>query len=455
MIRFLSRFVVGLALVSCAMAMPLQNPGFENGLEGWILLERDLPDQMTSVATDAAREGSAGLRVEDTNKQAGSSLVSQPMPASPGLTYKLAFYARAKGANKGAVYLRFYDSSQKIIDPQNLPNVAISKAGDWENYTLDAVAPAGTAAIAIWIHSWSGATGTIEFDDFSLEEVGGSGASTSSASVPVASVVPASKPSEPTAVITREKPAMIVLKLDDLKVSGGGRLPTEWQRVLDILKVRNIKASFGIICDSLAKADPSVIQWIKDAHQSGLVEFWFHGLNHDVRTENGVQMAEFKGRPYDEQKRRFEESESLVREKLGFTLVTFGPPGGGTVGSFDEATIRVMNDVPEMKVWLYPQPLDEAGRQVVAGGKVVILDREWPVNIEQPLFVPNAEKLERGYAKYPQRAYFVLQGHPTHWKDEGFVQFEKILDFLQQQNAVFVTPTECAAAVEQKTAQAN
>ena len=138
MIRFLSRFVVGLALLPCAMAMPMQNPGFENGLDGWILLERDLPDPMTSVAADAAREGSAGLRVEDADKQNGSSLVSQPLPASPGLTYKLAFYARAKGANKGAVYLRFYDSSRKIIDPQNLPSVAISKAGDWENYALEA-----------------------------------------------------------------------------------------------------------------------------------------------------------------------------------------------------------------------------------------------------------------------------------------------------------------------------
>lgn len=455
MIRFLSSLVVGLALLPCAMALPLQNPGFENGLEGWIVLERDLPDPMSSVAADAAREGSAGLRVEDADKQSGSSVVSQPLPASPGRTYKLGFYARAKGANKGAVYLRFYDNARKIIDPQNLPSVAISKAGDWENYTLDAVAPAGTAAVAIWIHSWSGATGTIEFDDFSLEEVGGSGASASSVSAPVVSA-PVGKPAAPAVAVSREKPAMIVLKLDDLKVSGGGRLQPEWQRVLDILKARNIKASFGIICDSLAKADPSVIQWIKDAHDSGLVEFWFHGLNHDVRTENGVQMAEFKGRPYEEQKRRFEESEVLAREKLGFPLTTFGPPGGGTAGNFDEVTIRVMSEVPEMKVWLYPQPLDDAGRQLAAGGKVVILDREWPVNIEQPLFIPNAEKLERGYAKYPQRAYFVLQGHPTHWKEEGFVQFEKILDFLQQQNAVFVTPTECAAAVEPtKTAQAK
>jgi len=453
MIRFLSRSVVGLALLPCAMAMPLQNPGFENGLDGWILLERDLPDPMTSVAADAAREGSAGLRVEDADKQNGSSLVSQPLPASPGLTYKLAFYARAKGANKGAVYLRFYDSSRKIIDPQNLPSVAISKAGDWENYVLEAVAPAGTTAVAIWIHSWSGATGTIEFDDFSLEEAGGSGAS----AAPAAAVSPAPerKSAESPGAVAREKPAMIVLKLDDLKVSGGGRLQPEWQRVLDILKARNIKASFGIICDSLAKADPSVIQWIKETHDSGLVEFWFHGLSHDVRTENGVQMAEFKGRPYEEQKRRFEESEALAREKLGFAFSTFGPPGGGSAGSFDEVTVRVMNDVPEMKVWLYPQPLDDAGRQLAQGGKVVILDREWPVNIEQPLFVPNAERLERGYAKYPRRAYFVLQGHPTHWKEEGFVQFEKILDFLQQQNAVFVTPQECAAAVEQKTAQAN
>jgi peptidoglycan/xylan/chitin deacetylase (PgdA/CDA1 family) len=434
-------------LVSATAApLPLKNPGFESGLDGWILLEKDFPTPMTTVTADAAHEGSAGLRVDDQDRQLGSSLVSQPLPAQPGRTYRLSFFGRTPSGKKGGVYLRFQDASRKIINSEQMPSVGIEKTGGWSPYTLDAVAPEGTATIAIWVHSWSGATGVMEFDDFALEEIDGPAQPAPAAAVPKQA---------PSKSAPREMPPMIVLKLDDLRVGQGGKMPNAWQRVLDILKAKQVKGSIGIICDSLEKGSPQYIEWIKQAQQTGLVEFWFHGLDHAVRNENGTDAAEFVGRPYEEQKRRFEESLKLAQEKLGFPLHTFGPPGGGKVGSFDEATFKVMADVPDMKVWLYPQPMDDAGRQLEAAGKVTILDRAWPVNIEQPLFVPSAEKLIQGYAKFPQREYFVLQGHPAHWKEEGFAEFEKIIDFLQQQNAVFVTPSECAVKVSQKTAQSR
>jgi peptidoglycan/xylan/chitin deacetylase (PgdA/CDA1 family) len=433
----------GLLSMAPSSALPLANPGFEQGLEGWILLEKDFPEPMTSVTADAAREGAAGLRVDDTDRTKGSSLVSQPLPALPGKTYRLSFHGRAAAGKKAAVYLRFQDASRKVIDAQNLPSVAVEKSGGWERYTLDAVAPEEAATVAIWVHSWSGATGITDFDDFTLDEVEGG----AQASPPPA----ASKPASP-APGEREKPPMIVLKLDDLSVGQSGRMPNAWQRVLDILKARQIKGSIGIICDSLAAGGPQYCEWIKTAQQTGLVEFWFHGQDHVARTENNTELAEFVGRSYEEQKSRFDASLKLSQEKLGFTLHTFGPPGGGKSGSFDEATFRVMADVPDMKVWLYPQPIDDQGRQLEAQGKVTVLDRVWQVNLEQPLFVPSAEKLIQGFVKFPQRKYFVLQGHPAHWKEEGFAEFEKILDFLQQQNAEFVTPSECAAKISRQTA---
>jgi len=401
---------------------------------------------MSTVTQDSAHEGSAGLRVDDQDRQKGSSLVSQPLPAQPGKTYRLSFHGRTPSGKKGGVYLRFQDASRKVINAEQMPSVGIDKTGGWAPYTLDAVAPEGTASISIWVHSWSGATGVMEFDDFSLEEL-----AEPAQSPPTATTT---RPT-PAKSATRDMPAMIVLKLDDLRVGQSGKMPNAWQRVLDILKAKQVKGSIGIICDSLETGNAQYVDWIRQAQQSGLVEFWFHGLNHDVRGENGTDAAEFVGRPYEEQKRRFDESIRLAQEKLGFTLHTFGPPGGGKVGSFDEATFKVMADVPDMKVWLYPQPMDDAGRQLEASGKVTILDRVWPVNIEQPLFVPSSDKLMQGYAKFPKREYFVLQGHPAHWKEEGFAEFEKIIDFLKQQDAIFVTPSECATKVSQKTAQSR
>ena len=423
--------------------LPLKNPGFEEGLDGWILLEQDLPKPMTSVDSVSAHSGSAGLRVNDQDKQKGSSLVSQPLPAEPGRTYRVHFFARASADDKGAVYLRFYDANRKILNLENLPKAQLTASTDWKKYDFDAVSPDETVSLGIWIHTWTGATGVMEVDDFSVEVSDGK---PSASATPPVSVTPVASSSVLSAT-KRDNPAMIVLKLDDLKPDSSGNPPEAWNRVLSLFKARKIKGGFGLICDSLQSNPSAFIQWLKDVQASGAVEIWFHGLNHDVHTENGQEFAEFSGRPYDEQKRRFEESIRLVREKTGIELQAFGPPGGGKGESFDAETVRVMADVPEMKVWLYPQPLDDIGRQLETGGRITILDRVWQANIEQPLFKPNAEKLVEGYQKNPARRYFVLQGHPAHWNEEGFAQFEKILDFLTAQGAVFVTPSECATVL--------
>lgn len=441
------------ALPTQAEELPLKNPGFEENLDGWVNLEKGTP--MSSVAPDAAREGQLGLRVDDSDSSQGSSLVSNRLAATPGQTYKITFYARTGGKNKGAVYLRFLDADKKIVNPDKVPSVAIDKSGDiWEEYTLEAIAPEGTRFLAVWVHTWSGATGVIDFDDFKVEQTDAAAVTPPPATTPAN---PPAKPNDQTGATSaaksrREKPAMIVLKLDDLKAGQGGKPAAAWDRVLEILKAREIKGSFGIIVETLDSDKVNYTQWLKDTQATGLVEFWFHGWDHAVREENGVKIGEFVGRPYEEQKERFTKSITLMREKTGITLSTFGPPGGGSTGGFDEATIRVMADVPEMRTWLYPQPMDDKGRALQTGGKVTVLDRVWQVNIEQPLFVPSAEKLEAGYRKFPARDYFVLQGHPTHWKEEGFAEFEKMLDYLKQEGAVFVTPTECAEALAKNTA---
>ena len=69
------------------------------------------------------------------------------------------------------------------------------------------------------------------------------------------------------------------------------------------------------------------------------------------------------------------------------------------------------------------------------------------MNIEHPLFKPSAEEFEKGYAKFAgEREYFVIQGHPQHWTDEGFAEFVKIVDFATAQGCAFVLASEYAAS---------
>ena len=249
---------------------------------------------------------------------------------------------------------------------------------------------------------------------------------------------------------------MIVIKIDDLRAAGGGKVSAQWQRVLDFAKERKVKVNIGIICDSLEGNKPEYYQWIKDAQATGLVEFWLHGWSHKAWTDAaGVAHNEFAGRPGQEQFEILDKSVKLMREKTGITMHTFGQTGTGAPGpGIDDGTFEAMAKQPDMKVWLYAAPMDAKCKAIMAANKVVVLDRVWPVNIEMPLFVPSAEKFQQGYDKYAaNREYFVLQGHPQSWKPEGFEQFVKLVDYAAAQGCEFVTASECAAKVgsNQKT----
>ena len=80
-----------------------------------------------------------------------------------------------------------------------------------------------------------------------------------------------------------------------------------------------------------------------------------------------------------------------------------------------------------------------------AAGKVTVLDRVADVNLERKVGEPDFNWFLEGYLKHPDREYFVLQGHPNTWDDVKFAEVLKIIDYLIQQHAVFMTPTEYAA----------
>jgi len=255
----------------------------------------------------------------------------------------------------------------------------------------------------------------------------------------------------------RKSPPIIILKLDDLTQKAGTILP-DFRKMAELLETRKIKGSFGVICavpwpgaQPLQDSGPEYIEWVKKLHASGLIEFWFHGWDHNAHTEDGEAYCEFNHRTYEDQKERFDHGQKVALEKFGFGFQTFGPGGGGSkYPTYDETTVKVMGDVSYMKAWLYPKPLDEAGRKLEVQGKVTILDRVWEVNLEKKVGEPDFNWFLEGYSKHPERDYFVLQGHPNTWDDAKFAEVLKIIDFLIAQKAVFMTPSEYATMKAKK-----
>lgn len=453
--------------VAAGDALPLTNPGFEEELTGWTVL--DVSGAASTVSAEAAHQGKAGLRVVDESDSLSAKVLGTPIPVEPGTTYRVNFWARTSTPGRMGVFLRFETARHQIIDPENLAYSTVNGAADeWVQYSVEAKAPEEAASLTIWVHSYSRMTGSVDFDDFSLEtvEAEATSASPTSAASPAPVVEKA-----PSATNTMPRDAAhsmtIILKLDDFRAVKDHRaIPAQWQKLADLIKERQLKVSIGIICDSLAEGNEASLVWVRDLQKTGLVEFWFHGFDHQGWLDaDGRAYAEFRKRPYDEQKRRFEQSQQLAEQKLGFPFHTFGPPGfvppkpadgeppvlvtpqapafAGDNFGFDASTVQVMQDDPHMNIWLYPTPIDEAGRQLEAKGKVAILDRVWNANIEMPLFTPNLAKLKEGYSQaLPKRKYLVLQGHPTHWNDAKFAEFVQIIDFLSSEGAVFMTPSE-------------
>jgi peptidoglycan/xylan/chitin deacetylase (PgdA/CDA1 family) len=441
-VKHLLPILLALTSVTARADAPL-NPGFEDGPTGWAFSEK-IP--MSTVVPEAAHGGSKGLRITDNSAEAGSSAVSGKIPVTPGAALELEFYARTQTQGFVGVYLWFRDADGKLIKEesqragQGHPVVGVKNAdGQWGACSLKATAPATASSVSIWIHSFGKATGSADLDDFSLMGAAGQGAAAEVAPTPAPVVLPG-----------RSKPPLIVLKTDDLRPINGKVHPL-WDKLVGYLDSKNIKASIGILMDKTGEATPAYFDWVKQKHAGGNIEFWFHGWDHATHEVDGVKYNEFNKRSYEEQKKRFDDAQKLAKESFGFPFVTFGPPGGTSNGTFDENTVKVMADEPDMKVWLYPQPLDNKVKDLAAGGKVTILDRVWAVNLESKVGNPDFQKFLEGYAKNPGREYFVLQGHPMSWGSaEKYAEFTKIIDFLIEQKAEFLTPTELAARLKSR-----
>ncbi len=251
--------------------------------------------------------------------------------------------------------------------------------------------------------------------------------------IPLA-LAPVCLPAAPSA--EGAKGLYIVIKADDLVVQNG-TVPALWEKFAGYLRERTIKSSVGIITHSLAGDTPDYFDWIKEQHASGLIEFWFHGHTHRHWKDNGADMYEFKGPSFEEQREHFTLGQRLAREKLGFAFKSFAAP----YNAIDANTTRALAEDPDISIWMYGDVKNPAGKTV--------LDRDWGVNIENPVMVPNLAKFTKGYAATSaKRRYYVIQAHPQQWDDERFAEFTRIIDFLVEKEARFVTPTELVRALK-------
>lgn len=221
---------------------------------------------------------------------------------------------------------------------------------------------------------------------------------------------------------------VILLKLDDLN-----RVTPRWQHCTDFLVAEGVKASYGVLCDVLEKGDPALEAWVKDLHAKGQIEFWNHGYSAKVAEDKDKgTKGDWVGTGYDEQLKRMQRCHELARQRFGFDFAVFGPH----TFPVDADTWKVMEQIPSLKaVWaIAPTP--------PATTKLFVFVRRYELNVEQPLFVPNPQALQKAYeAKGRTLEYISLQGHPNQWDDQRFEAFKKLVLYLKGQGCRFMTPS--------------
>jgi peptidoglycan/xylan/chitin deacetylase (PgdA/CDA1 family) len=221
----------------------------------------------------------------------------------------------------------------------------------------------------------------------------------------------------------------IILKLDDLKtVTSLGYSLT----VMDYLKQKQIKASFGVIANGLDNKSLAILApYLNATNNRGdaLIELWCHGYNHSREADPSL-VREFFGTSLDYQTSNFRKADSLVKVQLGIQMHTFGAPNN----SNDSNSIKAIEKNTSYKVLFFSKvtPTYTAG----------LINLTQRVNMEINTGLPDSAFFVKNYlanrTKYSD--YMVLQAHPPFFSAESYVQFTKCIDYLIKQGCEFVLP---------------
>lgn len=165
---------VGLALVLLATALvplaaeeggvPLRNPGFEEGAEGW-----SLPPNFR-VVEGVARSGKRSLRVENTDP-GRYEMASMRIALRPGRTYRFSAWIKTQGVqgeDSGATVCVEWNGAKGWLGG----SYPAGKKGDQDWYRVEAatgVISKDATAVDLILYLRKGMTGVAWFDDVSVE----------------------------------------------------------------------------------------------------------------------------------------------------------------------------------------------------------------------------------------------------------------------------------------------
>ena len=141
------------ALLHAETPIIVPNLDFEQQLAKW-----ENRNNMATVDKAAARTGEFGLRIHDDSAQNGSNIFSEAFPVTPGIGYRLDFWAKKLDADSDgtSVYIRLYGKNGKELPAAKTRGEIVLKMEDstqWTQNSLYCIPGHEAVTARIWIHS--------------------------------------------------------------------------------------------------------------------------------------------------------------------------------------------------------------------------------------------------------------------------------------------------------------
>ncbi len=219
----------------------------------------------------------------------------------------------------------------------------------------------------------------------------------------------------------------VLLKLDDVCCpDGSDAVHPNWNRALEYISTKKIKANFGIIGYSLSEDNPGYFAWLREVAARGDVEFWNHGYNNRVSFEGP---GEFEG-DFASQYRALHLTDSLATARVGLKLRAWGRHWTDC----NEYTDSALASLEGLRL-VFGHPESPSRFK----GVTVPLNLEMEYPGHNPVY---REFLLNYLGKWRGLNSFYLQGHPCSWDGKRWEEFDKIISRLVADKARFVTITE-------------
>mgnify|MGYP001354367382 CR=1 FL=1 len=245
---------------------------------------------------------------------------------------------------------------------------------------------------------------------------------------------------ESTGVPAGASPArkIVVIKADDMRA-----IHPNWDRFFFHAKEKDIKVSVGIFGNSIESPSNEYAIWLKKSIEDGRVEYWNHCWDHEKWGTKEAPTWEYCGSGYEHQKAHFERTQAAGR-KLGFTFRIFGAP----YNQMDADTVRVINESPDIQ-GVFIRPGKDKEVDAALSGKVLLPMHSWILKGEaKGTGKPDSAQFQKDYSILTPKGdvtMMALQFHPTFFTEQGFTEYEAIIDFLKKEGWEFLLPSEFAA----------